>query len=61
MAQVNIDNKRGHKIDIAITEGGKLVSKSLLPHGRFGPVDEANVGQWTKNLAKRGHLKIRPV
>ena len=60
MANVNIHNKLPQTLSVGIKDGsGTLQEVKIPPNGIHGPVDENDVGTYTNQLAKLGHVRIR--
>ncbi len=60
MANVNISNKLPQELRIAVKNiSGTLVEQRLAPFATAGPFDENDVGEYTNQLAKLGHVRIR--
>ena len=60
--QVMIHNKLNQAVRLVVLDAsGKPTTVTLAPRGRHGPVDKARLAKITKNLADRGHVRIRPV
>ena len=60
--QVMIHNKLNQAVKVVLRDAaGKDVTVTLAPRGRHGPVDKGQLAKRTKNLADRGHIRVRPV
>lgn len=57
-----IHNKLGQGLDITILDdAGNPKSVKIGSRGRHGPVNKTRLGNQTKNLVARGHLRLRTV
>jgi hypothetical protein len=57
-----IHSKLGQALDITILDdAGNPKSVRMAPRGRHGPVNKTRLGNQTKNLVARGHLRLRTV
>lgn len=58
MANVRVKNKLAQLLAISTAPGGQLTEIKLGPRAVSDPIDEADLGERTKRLAKLGHVTI---
>lgn len=57
---VRIRNRLSQTITVSVTVGGVVSDINIPAHGTSETVDNGNLTEYTRNLARTGHVKVVP-